>query len=192
MAADGALAVALAAARADVADAAAALAATRATAATARRARDDAVGARYVLAAKLADAASRKSDDRRDSAARLVHELASATSQHERIRSDCDLVESETEILSRDLVDLKLELAMASEKSEDIRDEISAGEGYSRRLKDELMHRGIMPCTSPAYKGDAPPTTLQSILSRFSRRPSPAKTGGGESGGDGALNGALA
>lgn len=94
---------------------------------------------------------------------------------------------------------------MASEKSEDIRDEIAAGaprasfflfffatraavagEGYARRLKDELMHKGLMPCTSPAYKGDAPSSsTFGSFLSRFARgrAASPAKappTGGGD------------
>ena len=74
---------------------------------------------------------------------------------------------------------------MASEKSEDIRDEIAASEGYARRLKDELMHKGLMPCTSPAYKGDAPSsTTFGSFLSRFARgRPSPAKTPPSPSGG---------
>ncbi|KAH8073037.1 hypothetical protein JL721_3012 [Aureococcus anophagefferens] len=79
------------------------------------------------------------------------------------------LLDAECEALQRNEVDLKLDLAIASERAEEIKDQLAAARAYSQKLKDQLMHRGVMPCTSPGPAGHGARATsfFNALLTRF-------------------------
>lgn len=133
----------------------------------AKRQRDDAIGARYVLKCRLEEEKTKASEKKLGHEAHLEKELKLATMDHHRLRAEADLVGAEIETLQKNLVDLKLDLAIASEKSEDIKDEIRAGRVYSQKLKDELMLRGLLPCTCTGPQTADTKQAFRSLLTRF-------------------------
>ncbi|KAH8069645.1 hypothetical protein JL720_6773 [Aureococcus anophagefferens] len=86
----------------------------------------------------------------------------------ERLEAESAKLDAECEALQRNEVDLKLDLAIASERAEEIKDQLAAARAYSQKLKDQLMHRGVMPCTSPGPAGHgARATSFNALLTRF-------------------------